>query len=253
MRNGTLLYCFASLFTHMTIVEILSGSKRVIKENFKILAHDYREKTGREVCGSCPSDIQFMLLTLKNIYHMTQFKFKRPVAMYKNKKGDKKTISNATMTDARAIEFLKTKPKRIELFSEYPSNWKKLIKGEAETAEEKTKRLAAEAEVQTAADAKDKKEEPGKVEKEVNEPGVETEAEKAARLLEEGKAEETGGEAGAVAAATAAAETAATEAVETEAEKKERLLKMKLADLRKLYPEIKATSTGDFVEKVMVG
>ena len=76
---------------------------------------------------------------------MTNFEFKRERAQYKNKKGDKVTISNNTMTDERAIEFLKTNPKRIELFSKFPKGWKKMIKGEGETAEQTEARLAAEA------------------------------------------------------------------------------------------------------------
>ena len=43
---------------------------------------------------------------------MSKFKFKSPYAQYKNKKGDKYTISNSTMTDEKAIEFLSTKKRK---------------------------------------------------------------------------------------------------------------------------------------------
>ena len=132
------------------MLKILKSSDKVIKENLKLLAKDYKEKTGRKVCLTCPSDIEYMILSLKNYYKMTNFEFKRERAQYKNKKGDKVTISNNTMTDEKAIEFLKTDPKRIELFSKFPKGWKKMIKGEGETAEQTEARLAAEAELAIA-------------------------------------------------------------------------------------------------------
>ena len=83
---------------------------------------------------------------------MTQFKFKRHAASYKNAKGDKTTISNATMSDEKAVEFLATNPERIRLFSDYPSNWETLIVDgvKSETKAQKEKRLAKEAELVAA-------------------------------------------------------------------------------------------------------
>lgn len=133
-----------------SIIEILNGSKKEIQSNLDRLAKDYQIKTGRKVCKTCPSDIQYMILTLKNIYKMTQFKFKKANAHYKNKIGDKVTINNGNMTDEKALEFLKTNPERIRLFSHYPSNWKDLISGKEETEEQKANRLAAEAEAEAA-------------------------------------------------------------------------------------------------------
>lgn len=216
----------------MTIVEILDGSDRDIKDNISLLAKDYLEKTGKTVCRTCSSDVQLMILTLKNFYNMTQFKFKRHAAMYKNKKGDKVTISNANMTDEKAVAFLKTKPKRIELFSDFPSNWKAMIKGEAkvETDKELKKRLAIEAEEKAAKDKKPKVEAKPKAEPEATEKngtdtgagaGAETEEEKTSRLEVE------------------------------KALLKDDLSKMKLEDLRKKYPDVKSTSIKDFVEKVL--
>ena len=190
---------------NMTIIEILNLTKRDIKENIDLLEKDYLRITGRKVCRTCPSDVQSMILTLKNHYKMTQFKFKRPAAMYKNKKGDKTTISNGNITDEKAIEFLKTKPERIELFSDYPSNWKKMIDNNfvQETEEEKEKRLAIEAELE---------------EKRIADLANETPEEKELRLA---------------------------------AEKREDLMKIGLKNLRIKYPNIKATSTKNFVDKVL--
>lgn len=143
------------------MLKILKGTDKDILENLEILAKDYLEKTGRKVCRTCPSDIAYMVLSLKNFYKMTNFKFKRNAAHYKNKKGDRKTISNSTMTDEGAIEFLRTNPKRIDLFSEFPENWKKLVAGKVETPEEIEARLAIEAEIATAKKAKEAKKNEG--------------------------------------------------------------------------------------------
>lgn len=174
-----------------TIIEVLNGTEKDIASNIDLLAKIYLEKTGRKVCRSCPSDIQYMILSLKHALKMTQFKFKAHAAMYKNKKGDKTTISNSNLTDESAIEFLKTNPERIRLFSEFPSNWETLIysDGTPETEEEKEKRLSIEAEM------------------------------KAVKLGQK-----------------------PSKAV---------LSKMKLKDLRKMYPTIKATSIKEFVSETL--
>jgi len=199
-----------------SIPEILEGSKKEIQSNIGLLAKDYLEKTGRKVCRTCPSDLNYMILTLKNLYKMTQFKFKRHAAQYKNKKGDRTTLSNSNMTDEKAIEFLNTNPERIRLFSDYPSNWETLILDglDSETEAEKEKRLAAEAEVAAAMDLNDEV------------PAEETEAEKEMKQAEK-------------------------DAEEALKPKKEDLLKMSLKDLRAKYPNIKATSIKDFVQKVI--
>ena len=140
------------------IKQILQGNEKEILANIKILAEDYFQKTGRKVCRTCPSDIRFMILSLKNIYQMTKFSFKKPLAQYKNKKGDRTTISNSTMTDEKAIEFLKTNPERIKLFAKFPSNWEQLLVDgvKKETAKQKEKRLAIEAEMAAAAAGNEK-------------------------------------------------------------------------------------------------
>jgi hypothetical protein len=41
--------------------------------------------------------------------------------------GSGQFITNAVLTDALAIEFLKVNPNRISMFSEYPDNWRELL------------------------------------------------------------------------------------------------------------------------------
>lgn len=140
----------------MTILSILEGTNKVIIANIDLLANDYFEKTGRKLNKGCSSCVIEMVLTLKHFYNMAQFEFKRTAASYKNEKGDKVTISNSTMTDEKALKFLKTNPKRIELFSKYPKNWKKLIDGKIETEKERSNRIAIEAEAEAARVAEEK-------------------------------------------------------------------------------------------------
>lgn len=138
-----------------SILEIIEGTQKEILSNIDLLAKDYLEKTGKKLNKGCPACVIEMLLTLKNQYKMTKFKFKRHAASYKNKKGDKTTISNSTMTDEKAIEFLKTNPERIKLFSEFPKDWEILIitGAKVETPEEKANRIAIEAELKAKEDA----------------------------------------------------------------------------------------------------
>lgn len=133
----------------LDISEILNSDNKTIIANLDILANDYKEKTGKKLNRGCSSCISEMILTLKHHYNMSEFKFKRNAASYKNRKGDKTTISNSTITNEKAVEFLRTNPKRIELFSKFPSNWQKMVDQgfDYETKEEKEKRHAIEAEI----------------------------------------------------------------------------------------------------------
>ena len=218
------------------IINILEGGDTVIFKSIELLIKDYKEKTGKKVNSSCPSCVRVVILTLKNIYKMVNFKFKRPSASYKNKKGDKTTISNSTMTDEKSIEFLKTNPERIRLFSEFPTNWKKLIKGEVETEEEKEKRIAIEAEITEVSKAKadtSKKTDLGQKEaKEVEEiVASDNPTEEELNSVDEDGYETEGSD--------------VDEALRAD------LMKMSLKDLRKEYPNIKATSIPNFVDKVL--
>ena len=111
-----------------TIPEILTGTQDDILANIKRLRADYLEKTGEKLDEGCRPCLNKIITGLKKYYGMeTHFKFKRAVAQYKNRKGDKTAISNSNLTDEKAIEFLRTNPDRISLFSEYPENWRELI------------------------------------------------------------------------------------------------------------------------------
>lgn len=112
--------------------DILELPEKQLKKHIPDLAKIYKQEYGRNVCFTCPGDIQNMISTLKNHFNMTSFKLKKPQVIYKMKKGSATTISNPKMTDELAIEFLSIRPERIELFSEFPENWKDLIKGQAE-------------------------------------------------------------------------------------------------------------------------
>ena len=111
----------------MTILEILGSSNKIIKENINVLAEDYKRITNRNVCKSCATDIQSMINFLKNEYKVVNFQLKKPFVIYKLQKGSTQTISNQIMSDELAIEFLKIKKERIDLFSKYPENWLELI------------------------------------------------------------------------------------------------------------------------------
>jgi hypothetical protein len=138
----------------MKITEILRSGKAAAIQNIDVLAEDYLSKLGKKVCKTCPASIILMILELKNHYNMTNFEFAKAKVQYKSKKGDKETISNSTMTDKKAIAFLRENPERIRLFSKYPKNWESLISGtEEETKEEEEKRLAIEAELKASREA----------------------------------------------------------------------------------------------------
>ena len=191
----------------MDIIDILDSNDKTIIDNIELLAKDFFQKKGKKLNKGCPSCVREMILTLKNYYKMTQFRFKNKAVSYKNKKGDKTTISNSTMTDEKAIEFLKTRPDRISLFSEYPSNWKELIEGKKETEPEKEKRMAIEAEIKEVKKnnkIKEVKKNKSHVEKKTKMPS-----------------------------------------------KKILLMRMSLKELRKKYPNIKATSIEGFVDKIL--
>lgn len=217
------------------IIEILKGGDKLIFKNIDLLIQDYKERTGRKVNTGCPSCVRVVILTLKSIHKMVNFKFKRSAASYKNKKGDKTTISNSTMSNEKALEFLKTDPKRIVLFSVYPSNWKKMIKGDVETPAQKEISIAVEAEALALEESK----------KQGGGQGVqETEEDKAARLLIEAAEDEAKD-------LNKSSQGSSEGSQEGSKAKEADLMKMSLSDLRKAYPKVKATSIRAFVDKVL--
>lgn len=236
------------------VIEILKGNDKLIFKNIDLLAKIYSDKLEKKVNRTCPSCVRVMILTLKNFYKMVNFRFKRPAASYKNAKGDKTTISNSTMTDEKALIFLKTNPERIKLFSEFPSNWRKLIKGEIETEEQKEARIAGEAEAIEAAKQAAEAANAGLTEEETVEEIVSKDnpsEEELKAVDEDGYKTEGSIEEEARLAAEAATAEAVEVAVGSSKVSKEELLKMNLSDLREKYPEVKATSIVAFVDKVL--
>lgn len=253
------------LNSNMTVIQVLEGTNKEILANINLIEKDFFEKTGRKLNKGCSACVIEAVLTLKNHYKMTQFKFKRHAASYKNKKGDKTTISNSTMTDEKAIEFLKTKPSRIELFSEYPSNWNDLIEGKVETEKEKEARLAIEAERKAAEDAKlleqNRKEAQQKVQDYIS--GDKNVSEGRAREALEKIPKEERVHLLAVIEKHKASLNDDKNDDEDDSEKKDdsgagedeklrkELEQKTLTELRGMYPDIKAVSQKDFIDKVL--
>lgn len=198
------------------ILEILNSDNKTIKKNIDLLAADYKEKTNRVVCTSCPSDIDYMISSLKIIYKMKNFEFKRERAHYKLRKGDRTTISNDNLTDEKAIEFLKANPKNIVLFSKYPPNWEDLLGEEKKPAKKaKAVKKAEDIEVIESVD--------------IAEGGV---PESTDDCCEDDEAEPC---------------------EECKEKKRQELEKLSLPEMREAYPEIKATSRKSFIDKVING
>lgn len=205
------------------MIEIINGSKEVIQDNINLLAKDYKEKTGRVVCKSCPSDIKYMISSLKLLYKMVNYQFKRERAQYKIAKGDKFTISNDNLTDDLAVKFLNENPERIALFSKFPKDWAKKVKGaKVDDSGEDEATKAAEAEAIKAAEA-----EAEAAAKEAMELDVILDDDDCDECPEDEPCEEC------------------------KEKKRQELSEMKLTELREAYPEIKATSKVDFIDKVV--
>lgn len=205
----------------------------------------------------------------------TNFRFKKPNVQYKNKKGATSTISNNVMTDELALEFLKTNPSRIILFSEYPKDWRKLIEAPEETAKEKADRLKVD---QKAADkikddnkikAEAKAKSKAKAKKRTNaKPKAGAEKKKADKIKAEAKASEEDNksqsseeevdstlEADAIKEAqSVSSEASGDQSKEEKADDKPTeadLNKLTLPELRTAYPGFKSTSHKGYVEKVL--
>ena len=221
------------------IQSILEGSNLEIKKNIKLLAQDYKEKFGRVVCTSCGSDVSLMLLMLKNFYNMSNFRFKAESAQYKNKASDGFTISNATMTDEKAIEFLKTNPERIRLFSHFPEGWEDLIQGEDAIGDDANAAAKATLDAQNAANAALAAAAAAAADNDVKDIVVNDSEEVNAEDDCDCKHED------------ANADGKSEPCVKCLEKKKIELMEMKLSELRIAYPEIRDTSKESFVNKVL--
>jgi len=128
------------------ILDILDNDKEVLA-HIGELDSLFFDITKRHVCRTCAADIRFMIFTLKQANKMLEFEFKKARAQYKIRREDKYTISNSTLTNEKALDFLKQNPKRIALFSKYPKDWKKQMNKSKEDVE---KELAIKAELAEA-------------------------------------------------------------------------------------------------------
>lgn len=81
-------------------------------------------------CTSCKKkkNIEVVAEVLTpEIIHNSQFKLKSVLGAIQMSFGSGQFITSAVLTDELALEFLKSNPNRISMFSEYPENWKELI------------------------------------------------------------------------------------------------------------------------------
>lgn len=191
-----------------------------IRQNIELIASTYKELFKKDLCRSCPAEMQLAIMKLKQYYKVLEFHFKRPIAQYKIKQSDRFTISNSNLTNELAIAFLQERKGRIELFDVYPENWQELIEFEGKTEGEKEAYMAAKAEMKALEDSKKNEEaqEGSEVEEEVQESeGVETEEE------------------------------------QEEAQKLDvkSLKLLKLSELRRRYPLIKARKKSEFIKELL--
>jgi len=120
-----------------------------------LLAEAYLKHTGKKVNKGCRASVFEMILTLRNIYNMSNFKLIGK-SQYKIKKSDRFTISNSNLTDDLAIAFLKERKERIELFEKYPENWEELLKDGNIAIEAERLALKESLEEMTLAELKEK-------------------------------------------------------------------------------------------------
>ncbi len=111
----------------MTIANILELPKNKMLKHIDALAKEYKTLTGRTVCRTCGGDVSFMLSYLKNYKQMGKFEFKNPVAIYRVQKGKNERISQNSLTDTKAIDYISINKERISLFKSYPENWEQMV------------------------------------------------------------------------------------------------------------------------------
>ena len=143
-------YTFDAEAREREMKALLVQSDKEIQKQLDLVKEDYKRVFKKELCATCPTGLREAVYKLKNYYNMSQFHLKSPIGQYKIRKGDKFTIHNNNLTDELAIEFLKENNDRIELFSDYPSNWLELCGGKVESEEEREVREAIEAEMAEA-------------------------------------------------------------------------------------------------------
>ena len=107
------------------------------QENLRKLVGAYKEELGREVCVSCPSSLNEMIINLKKHYNMSDFRIKNN-GYYRLSKESSKTINNNIITNELAIEFLQIDTDRIKVFEAYPENWKEMVEGKDAEFEDTT-------------------------------------------------------------------------------------------------------------------
>lgn len=125
-----------------------------IRQNIELIASTYKELFKKDLCRSCPAEMQLAIMKLRQHYKVLEFHLKRPIAQYKIRQSDRFTISNSNLTNELAIAFIKERRDRIELFDVYPENWEELVEMEGKTEQEREVYMAAKAEMKALGDSK---------------------------------------------------------------------------------------------------
>lgn len=112
--------------------EIANNWKAADNSSLSILTTWYQHQTGKTLdCFNCDgkkqryfSEVIAYLSNIKTTGMKVTSKWKlKSNNAYPLTFGGGEFISNAAMTDEKAIAFLKENPNRIQVFSEYPSDW----------------------------------------------------------------------------------------------------------------------------------
>ncbi|HRE77112.1 MAG TPA: hypothetical protein PLL09_04720 [Flavobacterium sp.] len=111
--------------------EVLSKDKDLKKE----LTEFYKFIYGVKVCSSCKDKFPtyHQKLSVDGLEKLEMksngnFKLRDNIGVLQINFGEGKFISQLNCADEICIEFLKVNPNRISLFSDFPENWKELIK-----------------------------------------------------------------------------------------------------------------------------
>lgn len=120
------------------LAEIANNWRAADLSSLSILISWYKNQTGKILdCPNCEgkkqryfSDVIAYLSAIKSsgMKVTTDWKLKTNNA-YPMEFGGGEFISNASMTDEKAIRFLKENPNRIKIFQSFPSDWQQRIGG----------------------------------------------------------------------------------------------------------------------------
>lgn len=118
--------------------EIATNWKAADLSSLSILIKWYCDQTGEErPCMGCELEksnfinrVISYIANIKKSGNMSSDKWKlKTNAVFPFRYGGSAHISNANLTEEKAIEFLKQNKNRIQVFATYPANWEDVIDG----------------------------------------------------------------------------------------------------------------------------